>query len=79
MGRYKGINMSKNDKGYIKIASILSEFKVSSESGLLEKMTIDALTLDCISCRKKIIPDKAIWINGDPYCSKNCKGYYGKT
>jgi len=68
--------MSKNNEGYRKIASILSEFKVGSESGLLEKMVLDALTLNCICCERKMIPDKAIWSDGDPYCSEDCVDNY---
>ena len=82
MERHKKIkgtkNMTENNEGY-KVADILSEFKVTSENGLLEKLALEALTLDCMCCSDKIELDKVVWGDGDPFCSKYCEGLFGGT
>jgi hypothetical protein len=53
------------------ILGIYKEYNAKNDTDLLKKMANDALTINCIVCKKKMKIDKAIYVNGDPYCKKH--------
>lgn len=52
----------------LEILTIFKEYGAKNDEDLLKKMAKDALTVPCISCKKKIKIEKAKYIGGDPYC-----------
>lgn len=57
------------------IQDLLTEFNVSTEDELYEKLAQDVMKIKCTECPNEIPMQKAKFYNGDPYCN-DCYDLY---